>query len=47
MWLGIEFWLRGGHRKALEASESGSDQADQLDPITQARSTRRPRLRRP
>ena len=47
MWLGIDFWLRGGHRKALEASESGSDQADQLDPITQARSTRRPRLRRP
>ena len=54
MWLGVDFWLRGGHRKALEQVEQsdagagpgpGSGPA-QPSAATRARSTRRPRLRR-
>jgi len=52
MWLGVDFWLRGGHRKALaesldESSEEAAPRPDRVDPITLATSTRRPRLRRP
>lgn len=49
MWLGVDFWLRGGHQKALEESrEESLDESGPAGPdtITRARSTRRPRLRR-
>lgn len=40
MWLGADFWLRGGHRRAVEAAPA------ELDDLRRARPTRRPRLRR-
>lgn len=48
MWLGVDFWLRGGHRQALEESlDKSATGSGEPDVATRARSTRRPRLRRP
>ena len=48
MWLGVDFWLRGGHRRALEESLDESEtRSGEPDVATRARATRRRRLHRP
>lgn len=47
MWLSVDFWLRGGHRRAVEQAAASAEDKGPAPAVSSARSTRRPRLRRP